>query len=115
MKRSSKYVGLDVHQATTVTTVRAESGRVVARGVVPTEAAALIDYCESRSGNKRISGSNDCVTNLSGACIGKGLPQHRSNTRDEWRAETGSANEVDIRCCPISLAKVADAYCYNVR
>lgn len=41
-KRSSKYVGLDVHQATTVTTVREESGRVLARSVVPTEAAALV-------------------------------------------------------------------------
>src|SRR5215217_8103882 len=31
MKRSSKYVGLDVHQATTVSTVRDDAGRVLAR------------------------------------------------------------------------------------
>lgn len=36
MKRTTKYVGLDVHQATTVTTVREESGRVIARTIVPT-------------------------------------------------------------------------------
>ena len=34
MKRSSKYVALDVHQATTVTSVREEGGRVIARTVM---------------------------------------------------------------------------------
>jgi hypothetical protein len=37
-KRSTKYVGLDVHQATTVASVREEGGRVIAHTVVPTEA-----------------------------------------------------------------------------
>ena len=36
MKRSTKYVGLDVHQAMTVATVRSEGGRVIARSVVET-------------------------------------------------------------------------------
>jgi len=36
MTRSTKHVGLDVHQATTVTSVREDSGRVIARSVVPT-------------------------------------------------------------------------------
>jgi len=44
MKHSSKYVGLDVHQATTVSTVREETGRVLARSVVPTDATALVEY-----------------------------------------------------------------------
>jgi len=44
MKRSSKYVGLDVHQATTVSTVRDDGGHVLARSVVPTEATALVEY-----------------------------------------------------------------------
>lgn len=38
MKRSTKYVALDVHQATTVASVREEGGRVIARAVLPTEA-----------------------------------------------------------------------------
>jgi transposase len=50
MKRSSKYVGLDVHQATTVSTVREDSGRVLARTVLPTEAAALADYFRGMRG-----------------------------------------------------------------
>jgi len=31
MKQTPKYVGLDVHQATTVTVVQDERGRVIAR------------------------------------------------------------------------------------
>src|SRR5690606_39227908 len=38
MKRTRKYVGLDVHQASTVVSVRGESGRVIWRTVLPTEA-----------------------------------------------------------------------------
>lgn len=44
MKHSTKYVALDVHQATTVVSVREESGRVIARTVLPTEAGALREY-----------------------------------------------------------------------
>ncbi|MGH7526223.1 MAG: IS110 family transposase, partial [Gemmatimonadales bacterium] len=44
MKRTTKYVALDVHQATTVASVREESGRVMARTILPTEAPALVDW-----------------------------------------------------------------------
>ena len=44
MKRSTKYVGLDVHQATTVASVREAGGRVIARTVVPTEEGALLAF-----------------------------------------------------------------------
>jgi transposase len=44
MKRSPKYVALDVHQATTVASVREPGGRVIARSVVPTEARALAEF-----------------------------------------------------------------------
>ena len=50
MKRSTKYVGLDVHQATTVSTVREETGRVLARSVVPTEATSLVEYFRGMRG-----------------------------------------------------------------
>jgi len=35
MKRTTKYVGLDVHQASTVASVREEGRRVIARSVLP--------------------------------------------------------------------------------
>ena len=55
MKRSSKYVGLDVHQATTVSTVREESGRVLTRGVLPTEATALVEYFRGMRGTVQVA------------------------------------------------------------
>jgi transposase len=44
MKRTTKYAGLDVHQATTVIVVREESARVIARAVLPTNAMALTEF-----------------------------------------------------------------------
>jgi len=44
MRCSTKYVGLDVHQATTVATVRNSSGKIIARSIVPTEDAALLEF-----------------------------------------------------------------------
>jgi hypothetical protein len=50
MQRTTKYVALDVHQATTVASVREESGRVIARSVLPTEAAALLEFVRGMRG-----------------------------------------------------------------
>jgi hypothetical protein len=44
MKRTTKYVALDVHQASTVASVREESGRVIARSVLPTEGPAIGEF-----------------------------------------------------------------------
>ncbi len=41
MKRNSKYVGLDVHQAMTAATVRTEGGRVVTRSVIETSERSI--------------------------------------------------------------------------
>ena len=50
MKRSTKYVALDVHRATTVSSVREQSGRVIARSSLPTEATALVEYFRGMRG-----------------------------------------------------------------
>lgn len=55
MKGSNKYVGLDVHQATTVSTVREDSGRVLARTVLPTEATALVEYFRGMRGTIHVT------------------------------------------------------------
>jgi hypothetical protein len=44
MTRSTKYVGFDVHQASTVACVRSEDGRILARAVLPTEEAAILEF-----------------------------------------------------------------------
>jgi hypothetical protein len=47
MTRTTKYVGLDIHQASTVASVREDSGRVIARSVLPTESPALTPLAPS--------------------------------------------------------------------
>ena len=55
MKRTTKYVGLDVHQATTVIAVLDERGRVLARSVVPTDADALGELFHDMRGTVRVA------------------------------------------------------------
>ena len=50
MKLNTKYVGLDVHQATTVACVREESGRILARSILPTEEDALLEFFRGMRG-----------------------------------------------------------------
>ncbi len=50
MKCMTKYVALDVHQATTVAWVRAEGGRVLARTILPTEEPAIVEFFRGMRG-----------------------------------------------------------------
>lgn len=50
MTRATKYVGLDVHQATTLTSVRTETGQVIAQSIVPTAARPLTEYFRGMRG-----------------------------------------------------------------
>lgn len=50
MKCTTKYVALDVHQATTVASVREVSGRVIARTILPTEEPALVEFVRGMRG-----------------------------------------------------------------
>ena len=55
MKRTTKYVFLDVHQDTTVGAVREESGRIIARPIVPTEATALVGLFGQMRGTRHVA------------------------------------------------------------
>jgi hypothetical protein len=55
MKRTTKYVALDVHQATTVASVREPSGRVIARSILPTEATALVEFVAGMRGSIHVA------------------------------------------------------------
>jgi hypothetical protein len=50
MKRTIKYVALDVQQATTVSSVRDPSGRIIARVILATEPTALVEHFRSMRG-----------------------------------------------------------------
>jgi len=51
----TKYVALDVHQATTVASVRAEVGRVLTRTILPTEQAALMEFIRGMRGAVQVA------------------------------------------------------------
>src|SRR5512146_2084115 len=55
MKRTTKHVALDVHQATTVSTVREETGRVIARSILPTAAAPILEYFRGMRGTVHVA------------------------------------------------------------
>jgi transposase len=54
MKPGTKYVGMDVHQEATAVTVRNANGRVLARGIVPTEEESLLEYFTAMRGSVRV-------------------------------------------------------------
>ena len=54
MKRNTKYVGLDVHQAMTVATVRSEGGRVIARSVVETSDESMREFFSAMAGSVHV-------------------------------------------------------------
>ncbi|MGH7470643.1 MAG: transposase [Longimicrobiales bacterium] len=55
MKRDTKYVGLDVHQATTVVAVRNESGRLIARTILDTEGEAIVEFFRGLRGSVHVA------------------------------------------------------------
>jgi hypothetical protein len=50
MKCITKYVALDVHQATTVASVRGEGGRILAHAILPTEEPAVVEFFRGMRG-----------------------------------------------------------------
>ena len=55
MKRTTKHVALDVHQATTLASVRADSGRVIARSIRPTEEPAIVEFFRGMRGTIHVA------------------------------------------------------------
>ncbi len=55
MKRTTKYVGLDVHQAMTVACVREDSGRVITRSILPTEETAILEFLRGMRGSVHVA------------------------------------------------------------
>ena len=55
MTRTTKYVAMDVHQATTVASVREDSGRILARSVLPTEHDALLEFFRGLRGSVHVT------------------------------------------------------------
>ncbi len=55
MKRTTRYVALDVHQATTVASVRDETGHVLARTILPTAGPAIVEFFRGMRGAVQVA------------------------------------------------------------
>src|SRR5438552_4014728 len=55
MKRTTKYVALDVHQASTVASVREEGGRLIARSILPTAELAIVEFFRGMRGTVHVA------------------------------------------------------------
>jgi transposase len=93
MKLTAKYVGLDVHQATTVAVVQEESGRVIMRTVLPTEESAIVEFVRGIRGTIHVAFEEGTqaqwVHDLLGSrvaqvlvCDRRGEPRHKS--KGDW-------------------------------
>jgi hypothetical protein len=52
---NAKYIGLDVHQATTVAAVLDASGKLVMEAIVETKAATILDFIEGIRGELNVT------------------------------------------------------------
>lgn len=55
MKRTTKYVALDVHKSMTAVSVRESGGRVIARSMIPTEQVAIVEFFEGLRGTTHVT------------------------------------------------------------
>jgi len=55
MKQTTKYVGFDVHQQTTVTCVREEGGRIVGRHILATEESPILAFVRGMRGTIHVA------------------------------------------------------------
>ena len=106
MKRTSKYVGLDVHQASTVCSVREEGGRVIARTILPTERSAIVELFRGMRGAIHVAfeegtqaqWQHDLITPLVArviVCDRRGEGRRRGNKND--RSDADELSE-QLRC-----------------
>ena len=51
----TKYIGMDVHMATTVIAVLNSEGRVVAEAIIETKSSAIVDFLKSQRGTVHVA------------------------------------------------------------
>src|SRR5437867_1624268 len=68
MKRTTKHVALDAHEATTVGLVREESGRVMARRVLPMDGLALPESFRGMHGTINVACASRSYSQIMRRC-----------------------------------------------
>lgn len=97
MKRTTKYVALDVHQAMTVASVREENGRILARSIFPTQRACHPGVLPRDAGidPRRVATTPRSTSLLSHAALPKRIGPRRQeqNVRPTRAARRGSRSQ----------------------
>ncbi len=116
MKRTTKYVAFDVHQATTVASVRDDSGRVLARSVLETHGPSIVEFLRrlralprprwSLIGLGRVRGPRRSVLRRSGGRDDGPLGPHPVNHRIAVAGRTAPSG-FSYHPCPRSEAEAA--------
>jgi hypothetical protein len=85
MTRVTKYVALDVHQATTLASVRAETGQGLARTILPTAAPPLVAFFRGMRGAVPVlaRGMREALTRVT---LAANSPRSRSDSGSEEHA-----------------------------
>ena len=100
MKRTTKYVALDVHQASTVASVREESGRVIARSVLPTDGSAITEFVRGMRGAVHVTFEEGTqaqwLHDLLAPLLGRGV-QQLHKCRGPGKGRSGAAQTSSAR------------------
>ncbi len=87
MTRTTKYVAFDVHQATTVTSVREVSGRVLAHSVLEPHGPSIVEFLRGMRGDRPGTGTRairsmptSCPSCSGGAGCGRSITGGRGPT-----------------------------------
>jgi len=93
VKRTTKYVALDVHQATTVASVREETGHVIARTILPTAGPAIVEFFRGSIPPRPL----ECTFFMADHRIHVG----RKDSRD-WAEGVSDGPRAVAGCCPLA-------------
>ena len=101
MRRTTKYVALDVHQATTVASVRESSRRVIARTILPTEASAICAYFSGMHGSVHVAFEEGTqaqwLHDLLTPMVDRIVVCHRRGERRGTKADQRDADQLSLR------------------
>jgi hypothetical protein len=85
---SAKYIGLDVHQATTVAAVLDGNGKLVMEAIVETKAATLFQFIDGISGELHVTLEEGTCRRLAARSAPASCkPGHRLRSAQECAAE----------------------------
>jgi transposase len=101
MRRTTKNVALDVHQATTVVSVREASRRIIARAILPTEASAITEFFAGMRGSVSVAfeegTQSQWLHDLLTPLVDRIVVCHRRGEHRGTKADQRDADQLSVR------------------